>query len=411
MNIVSESSGSGRQTLLNVLRRAHLNITFVTVTIVGLSLTISGVTNLLAYANGSLNLVARAISLNVEAAVVFEDRIAANQVLTSIASTEDVAEASITDGRGNTLANWQSPERGAFSALRKATVIILHERPVMVPITHDGVLIGEVTVTGNGRDLLHFMLSGMLSIIVSQALIVLGSMHLSRRMLDDIVGPLQIFADVAYAVRCQRDFAQRVPDVKISELNGFGRNFNALLDELAVRRAHLETEKAVLEHRANHDGLTGLANRAVLEERLRRVIADADKRNIHAAILYIDCDDFKKINDRYGHAAGDVVLITIANRIKEQVREADLAVRLGGDEFALLAAPIREAKDAFCIADIVAKSMRRPITLPTGEAIVTSLSIGIALYPEDAVDTNGLLHKADQAMYRAKFAKRDNGRV
>jgi diguanylate cyclase (GGDEF)-like protein len=227
-------------------------------------------------------------------------------------------------------------------------------------------------------------------------------------MLDDIVGPLQIFADVAYAVRCQRDFEQRVPDVKISELNSFGRNFNALLDELAARRAHLETEKAVLEHKANHDSLTGLANRTVLEDRLNAVIGDADNGNIRAAVLYIDCDQFKEINDRYGHAAGDAVLVAVASRIKEYVREVDLAVRLGGDEFALLAAPIREANDAFRIAKVVAKSIQRPITLPTGEVIVTSVSIGVALYPEDAADSSGLLHRADMAMYHAKFAKRDS---
>jgi diguanylate cyclase len=409
MNTAAGAKKIGRPTLLNVLRRAHLNITFVMVTIVGVSLTTTGAIILLTFANGTLSLVARAISHNVEAAVVFDDRIAAYQALVSIASTEDVAEASIVDARGNSLARWQSPERGTFAVLRKATVTFLHEHPVMVPITHDGIVIGEVTVTGNGRDLLHFMLDGILSITISQALILIGSVYWSRRMLDDIVGPLQTFADVAHAVRSQRDFEQRVPEVRIAELNSFGENFNALLDELASRQVHVETEKAVLEHRASHDSLTGLANRAVLEERLNKVIADADKQSIRAAVLYIDCDRFKEINDRYGHAAGDVVLVSVAKRIKEQVREADLVVRLGGDEFALLMTPIRDAGDAFWIADVLEKSMRRPITLPTGEAILTSLSIGVALYPEEATDADSLLHKADQAMYRVKFANRANG--
>jgi diguanylate cyclase (GGDEF)-like protein len=168
----------------------------------------------------------------------------------------------------------------------------------------------------------------------------------------------------------------------------------------------LQDENASLVHMASHDSLTRLPNRAYFENRLKLAIADAGRRGMRAAVLFLDCDRFKEINDGFGHAAGDAVLISIATRIKGQVRETDLAVRLGGDEFALLVAPIHDPADAVVIADNLLTRMQAPITLPTGESIATSMSIGIAIYPDHALDADALLHKADQAMYRAKSAAR-----
>ncbi|WP_158922266.1 diguanylate cyclase domain-containing protein [Acidisphaera sp. S103] len=393
-------------TLLSVLRRAHLNIAIVAVTIVGLSLTLTGAVTLLAYANDSLNLVARAISYNVEAAVVFGDRAAAHDALASIAATEDVAEASVTGPGGRMIAHWETPSQGTFAMLSRMSMMLLGVRPVMMPITHDGALIGNVDVSGSGQNVLRFVLSGLLGVVICQVLIVASAMYLSRRMMTSIVKPLQTLAAVAHAVRRQRDFEQRVPATEITELNDLGENFNALLDELDRWQAHLKIENASLVHKASHDSLTRLPNRAFFETQLVLAIADAERRGMRAAVLFLDCDRFKTINDGFGHAAGDAVLINVATRIKALVRETDLAVRLGGDEFALLIAPVGDAADAVSIADVLLARMRVPISLPSGESIVTSLSIGVAIYPDHALDADTLLHKADQAMYRAKSTQR-----
>lgn len=398
-------------TLLSVLRRAHLNIAIVAVTIVGLSLTLTGAINLLAYANDSLNLVARAISYNVEAAVVFGDRAAAHDALASIAATEDVAEASVIDTRGEIIAQWEAPSRGTFTMLSRISMSLLRVQPVVMPITHEGAVIGNVEVSGSGQNLLRFVLSGVLGVVICQVLIVASAMYLSRRMMNSIVKPLQTLATVAHAVRRQRDFEQRVPAVEITELNDLGENFNALLDELDRWQAHLKSENASLVHKASHDSLTRLPNRAFFESRLALAIADAGRRGMRAAVLFLDCDHFKAINDGFGHAAGDAVLVNIAARIKAQVRETDVAVRLGGDEFALLLAPIHDVADAVSIADSLLERMRAPITLPSGESIVTSMSIGIAIYPEHARDADTLLHKADKAMYVAKSTQRGTSGV
>jgi diguanylate cyclase (GGDEF)-like protein len=229
---------------------------------------------------------------------------------------------------------------------------------------------------------------------------------LSRRMMDEIVGPLQNFTRVAHAVRRDRDFDRRVAGATIVELNSFARDFNALLDELATWQSHVATETASLEYRASHDSLTGLCNRALFEDRLLRAITHAALRNTQIALLLIDCDRFKEINDRFGHAAGDAVLVCVSDRLQGQLGPGDVAARLGGDEFALLITSGRHIADARRIAEGIMASMLTPITLPGGEGIVASLSIGIAMYPEHARDVSQLLHQADLAMYESKFTAR-----
>lgn len=120
------------------------------------------------------------------------------------------------------------------------------------------------------------------------------------------------------------------------------------------------------------------------------------------AVLFIDGDRFKEVNDSYGHAAGDAVLTTIAGRIRAQLRDGDLVARLGGDEFAVLLAPVHGPEDVTRIADNIIDCMTQPVTLPNEQQMVLSLSIGIALYPEHAATPQGLLREADDAMYQAK---------
>ena len=156
-------------------------------------------------------------------------------------------------------------------------------------------------------------------------------------------------------------------------------------------RSHHE----VLAYRASHDPLTGLANRAGFEDRLGKVLAAANRDGGHAALFFIDADRFKSINDELGHEVGDVVLCAIARRLRARVRESDLVARLGGDEFAVLLSPLSDLSQAARIAGGMLESMVEPIELPSGRMLNVSLSIGIAFYPDHAVDAAGLLKNAD----------------
>ncbi|WHT76806.1 diguanylate cyclase domain-containing protein [Pseudomonas rhodesiae] len=391
-----------RPSLRSVIGRGHLFLALVAVTLASVSLTLLGVLALRVYAEHNLHLIARSITYTVEAAVVFNDRAAATEALSLIASTEEVADADVFDANGKLLAHWARPETGMLSRVELALAHALLEQPINQPILHQGRTVGSIHLTGHGGSLLRFLLSGLAGILICTALSAWVALHLARRLLRGITVPLQSLAAVAHAARSERDFDRRVPPARIAELDSLGSDFNALLGEMEAWQSHLQSENETLAHQANHDSLTGLPNRAFFEGRLIRALRGAAKLDERVAVLFLDSDRFKDINDNFGHAAGDAVLVAVAARVRAQLRDGDLVARLGGDEFAILLAPLHKAEDAQRIADKIIASMDMPIEVPGGSQVLTSLSIGIAIYPEHGATPGTLLNAADAAMYQAK---------
>lgn len=395
-----------RPTLRSVIGRGHLTVALVGVAMASISLTLLGVLALRVYADHNLHLIARSINYTVEAAVVFNDRAAATEALALIASTEEVADAQVLDPQGKLLARWQRPETGLFSDLEMQLARVFLEKPISMPIVHQGRAIGSILLIGHGGSLMRFLLSGLIGIVLCTAVSAWVALYLARRQLRGITGPLRSLASVAHAARIERAFDQRVPPAAIAELDNLGNDFNALLDELEAWQSHLQSENESLAHQASHDSLTGLPNRAFFEGRLMRALRNANKLNEQVAVLFLDSDRFKEINDNFGHAAGDAVLVAVANRVRAQLREEDLVARLGGDEFAILLTPLHKTEDAERIADKILASMEEPIQLPGTTQVLTSLSIGIAVYPDHGATPGALLNAADGAMYQAKRVSR-----
>ena len=391
-----------RPTLRSVIGRGHLILALVAVTLASVSLTLLGVLALRVYADHNLHLIARSINYTVEAAVVFNDSAAATEALSLIASTEEVAQAEVFDANGKLLAQWVRPETGMLSQVELALAHALLEQPISQPIVRQGQRVGSIHVVGHGGSLLRFLLSGLAGIVICTALSAWVALYLARRLLLGITKPLQSLAAVAHAARSERDFDRRVPPAQIAELDNLGSDFNALLGEMEAWQSHLQSENETLAHQASHDSLTGLPNRAFFEGRLIRALRGAAKINERVAVLFLDSDRFKDINDNFGHAAGDAVLVAVAERVRAQLREDDLVARLGGDEFAILLAPLHKVEDAQRIADKIISSMDVPIPLPGNTQVLTSLSIGIAVYPDHGATPGTLLNAADAAMYQAK---------
>jgi len=159
--------------------------------------------------------------------------------------------------------------------------------------------------------------------------------------------------------------------------------------------------EAQLAHQATHDGLTDLPNRALLNDRLRQATASAQRRGRKVALVFIDLDNFKFVNDSFGHDVGDLVLKDIAARLLDTVRNADTVARLGGDEFVLLFVDIDHPQVVTQTMERVLAAISRPI-LVTGQEFVLTCSAGISVYPLDAQDADLMLRNADTAMYRAK---------
>ena len=407
----AKAASKPRPTLDSVLRRAHLSVSLIAVLAAGLTLTAVALLALRVYSEQNLRLVARSMSYTVEAAVVFGDPMAAKEAMALIGINEDIDQAQVNSKDGQVLARWERGEHGTRYLIERTLTGWMLPDSLTFPITHDENVIGSIKLVPHSRSLLPFLLSGLSCLLACLALSLIVAVRLSRRMETDITAPLRHLAETAHRVRRDRSFELRVPAAGIAELNQINDDFNALLDELEAWQSHLQKENASLSHRANHDSLTGLSNRAFMEAELERAILDARVGNGKVAVLFLDSDRFKYINDTFGHASGDRVLVTIAARIKQQLREGDLVARLGGDEFAILLKPLRNSSDAMHIADNIIAAMAQAIDLPTGNSIVSSLTIGVAVFPDHAIDAVSLVGAADEAMYRAKQAQRGTRQV
>ena len=178
----------------------------------------------------------------------------------------------------------------------------------------------------------------------------------------------------------------------------YGHRIYSAANDITDRR---ETEMR-LHELAYHDRLTGLPNRMLFFDRLAQTLSAAKRGRKHAAILFVDLDGFKKVNDEYGHDAGDTVLKTVAKRFPLTVRASDTVARMGGDEFVILLHELEEITDAHLVAQKLLNAVATDIVLSPTEKCRVGASIGISIYPEHGMDMDALLMAADMAMYASK---------
>jgi diguanylate cyclase (GGDEF)-like protein len=169
----------------------------------------------------------------------------------------------------------------------------------------------------------------------------------------------------------------------------------------------VQTAKEVVTHMAQHDALTDLPNRTLFAERLTQAIALAKRHRSQLAVLFMDLDRFKSVNDLYGHAVGDELLRSVAQRMAAAIRGTDTVARVGGDEFLVLLSEVDDEQSVVSIVDTLYKSVCAPYTLGA-YTVEIGLSVGISLFPDDGLEADTLLQKADTAMYHAKTAGEDH---
>ena len=187
--------------------------------------------------------------------------------------------------------------------------------------------------------------------------------------------------------------------LQIIPLHGVERVVSIAID--ITERKRIEEQ---MRHMAQHDVLTGLANRALFSDRVQQAISRAGRTHSQLAVLYIDLDHFKPINDTYGHAVGDAVLKTTAERLQSALRTSDSLGRIGGDEFNVLLTDVSGADSALAVAEKIARVVARPID-HNGHCLSISASIGVAIYPDHGSDEISLLSTADRAMYSSKTGR------
>lgn len=173
----------------------------------------------------------------------------------------------------------------------------------------------------------------------------------------------------------------------------------------------LTSQVSTLTHQACHDPLTGVTNRAVMDDRLHHAIDRAQRFNSKIVLYFIDLNDFKIINDQYGHEIGDKVLITIAAALRSCLRNSDTISRFGGDEFIIIVEDIEGEDHIQSVLTAIEFAISEPIPLEDGTLLTAKASIGMAIYPDDATDADSLIKAADVAMYLRKKTKNKKPRV
>lgn len=231
-------------------------------------------------------------------------------------------------------------------------------------------------------------------------------------------------ADLHTKTACLREKALRAQNAKkkiAREKETLSTHNESLLREanerLVVATINAQTmaetaEKATVQmcYMAEHDNLTGLPNRSLLTDRLSQSIAFTQRHGQKVALMYLDLDHFKHINDSLGHGVGDLLLQAVSKRLQSCIRLSDTVSRQGGDEFVVLLSEVKEIDDAAHIAEKLIAAMAKPFVIDSHRLHVT-LSIGISLYPDDSKDIEELIRNADTAMYQAKKKGRNNYQI
>lgn len=398
---------TGAESLRDVIRGSHLRMAWTAILLAGSLLLSVGATVLWLYLGNNLQLLARTLSYTIEASLVFRDKGEADRVLKDVLSNEGVAHAQVFDHQGKLFAQWSPPKPPVSARVgeRLTQVVGLPRGTAIVKLEDE--VVGSIVLTSDGVGFMQFFGAGIVVLGLCLGVSGYAGLRQSRRILTDIVEPLQDLASVASAVRNDRLMDKRVPLARMAELRTLGEHFNALLAELQERQQRLRQENSVLSEQALRDGLTGLANRLLFEQKLQQGIVEMGYKGQGLALLYIDVNRLKEMNDGWGHAAGDALIKEVGKRLQAHVRSDDLVARLGGDEFAVLLHPVRSKEAAATVTRKILAGMEAPLILDGGEMFHPSVSIGSAFFPEDGTTMQELLRHADRSMYEHKALHRD----
>jgi diguanylate cyclase (GGDEF)-like protein len=361
-----------------------------------------------------LRTVAALLATNSEAAVAFGSEDDARELLASLRASPDVMRARLETTDGRVLATYAAPQADALSCEGFDPTLttdlrwcgVRHQQPVVRHRQPLGTLVVESSLRGTWRAMGSTVVFSMLLAVAAFAL----SVPLWRRLAERVTDPLDKLTGFITEVSEHEDFSRRVDaGADSAEVELLAQSFNHLLDQLAQRdlrvsqeltqRRHAEQRLAEL---AYVDGVTGLKNRHHFMERIEKVLGRAARGQTEGALLYIDLDGFKGVNDRLGHDQGDELLREVGNRLTASLRGSDEICRLGGDEFAIIIEPAHSRAQIDAVAGKLVAELSRPYQLSKGLAEDVSASIGVCRFPDHGTERATLLRRADAAMYAAK---------
>lgn len=389
-------------TLRRLMHKAQIRSNVVGIITSGTILTILGLYALVNLADHNQNLVSRVLSYTLEAAVVFKDEDAIREGIDLVAETERLSGVVVLDEQGRSLYEWDTAGATKWGQIERQVLGFILDQPRVVPVRHNGKHVGELKIYTDGTVFFIFLLCGVLAVFLSLLISTVGANIEGGRIHTFICKSVKDLANIARKIARERSFELRAPLSSIYEIRELAEDLNILLDEIEIWESHLQKENTSLNYKANHDPLTGVSNRASFETFLSQQVDSFLDEGRQFALLYIDGYRFKSINDTYGHAAGDAVLVATAKRLGSLIREQDRLARLGGDEFAIVIQPLQHGQDLEAIVKKMVDSMSHPIALDNGEQVPFALTIGAVVFPQHGETPKDLMQAADEAMYAAK---------
>jgi diguanylate cyclase (GGDEF)-like protein len=349
---------------------------------------------------------------NILPSLQFRDDRVANEILHGLSRDRDILSAQVVEADGSVFAAFTAEGRNTASRLQGANLI-----RTSVPLLDGGDRLGSVELVSDLDSVYRETGIYTIAIVVAMLVSLLVGSLLMLRLQRAITTPLTNLTRLMKQVSERNDYSHRTEVTSQDELGELGSSFNHMIEQIQQRDTALGHELAErlraeeqLAHLAHHDPVTGLPNRHYFRKCALELPKDEEFRLTPMALLFIDLDNFKYVNDTFGHDCGDQLLTRVAERIQSSVRANDLVVRFGGDEFVVLLQHVRDSATALMLAEKLREVLTQPLELNRHEFVVTC-SIGVALSPLHGNTAEELLQNADAAMYHAKVAGKNGVRL
>ncbi|GJI99720.1 diguanylate cyclase [Duganella rhizosphaerae] len=368
---------------------------------------------------------ARLLANSVSPMMVFDDRPAAQVELEAFSRRSDLLLVQVQTPAGAVFAQWQAGAGAptprivpplAMEQLADAASVTMQELEVWAPIRLKDEVVGVLVLRESlaGLRIAVLTLSAASAALIAVAILIAwrGLLLVQRRAL----APLVELSRLAEHIARERDYGKRATVYRRDEVGRLTEHFNDMLKRIEVWQAdlHLQLEQEQeagqqFQQLAHKDSLTGLPNRLFFQGELQRYLALSEERGELMALMFIDLDNFKTVNDKHGHDAGDEVLCEVSRRMASVVRSRDVLCRLGGDEFALILPALPDQAAAEQLAQRLIDAVRVTMTI-RGQVMPVGATVGLAFAPLDASDATALLNASDEAMYEAKRAGKNTFR-
>lgn len=349
---------------------------------------------------------------NILPSLQFRDDRVANEILHGLSRDRDILSAQVVEADGSVFAAFTAEGRNTASRLKGGNLI-----RTSVPLLDGGDRLGSVELVSDLDSVYRETGIYTIAIVVAMLVSLLVGSLLMLRLQRAITTPLTNLTRLMKQVSERNDYSHRTEVTSQDELGELGSSFNHMIEQIQQRDTALGHELAErlraeeqLAHLAHHDPVTGLPNRHYFRKCALELPKDEEFRLTPMALLFIDLDNFKYVNDTFGHDCGDQLLTRVAERIQASVRANDLVVRFGGDEFVVLLQHVRDSATALMLAEKLREVLTQPLELNRHEFVVTC-SIGVALSPLHGNTAEELLQNADAAMYHAKVAGKNGVRL